>query len=45
MSKNFDTVEGYNEFNNFTKDGLSNFLTQYWELSSVELGKYKERLT
>ena len=41
MSINFDAVEGYDEFNNFTKDGLGFFLSEYWELSSDNVDKYK----
>ena len=41
ISTNFDTVEGYDEFNNFTKDGLGLFLSEYWELSSDDVDKYK----
>ena len=41
ISTNFDTVEGYDEFNNFTKDGLGFFLSEYWELSSDDVDKYK----
>ena len=41
MSTNFDAVEGYDEFNNFTKDGLGFFLSEYWELSSDDVDKYK----
>ena len=41
MSKNFDAVEGYEEFNNFTKYGLDFFLSEYWELSSDNVDKYK----
>ena len=41
MSTNFDAVEGYDEFNNFTQDGLGFFLSEYWELSSDNVDKYK----
>ena len=41
MSTNFDAVEGYDEFNNFTEDGLDFFLSEYWELSSDNVDKYK----
>ena len=41
MSTNFDAVEGYDEFNNFTKDGLGFFLSEYWKLSSDDADKYK----
>ena len=41
MCTNFDAVEGYDEFNNFTEDGLDFFLSEYWELSSDNVDKYK----
>lgn len=44
ISTNFNSVEDYDEFSKFTKNGLSNFLTKFWQMSSGEVEKYKERL-